>query len=385
MITLNMARWIDRKIGRPICFLISILIKFRKRKIPDLNKVKKILIVKMFGFGTIILASPVFKIIKDNCADVKLYFLTLSQNKNLYDGSRYLDDIIYFDISSITRCITSFIRIVAWLWKERCDVVFDFEIASRATAIISFLSFKSLTVGYAPAGSGKDIFDVTIPYNESIHITRIFLRSLDAVGFRIKNINLLELPITDTEKNNVNNFLFKNNITDFIVFNPNTSELAMERMWPLEYFASLAKKILNEYNNIKLILVGAREDKERCEIVKDLIRDENKVFLTTGIFSIRETAFLLSKAKVFISNDSGPLHLGVLAGVPTIGLFGPETPVLYGPLGEKHKTISSGELCSPCITTFKDKVVTCKKNAICMKKITVEQVFDAVKEKIISG
>jgi len=81
---------------------------------------------------------------------------------------------------------------------------------------------------------------------------------------------------------------------------------------------------------------------------------------------------------LLVSNDSGPLHLGVTAGIHTIGLFGPESPILYGHQGEKHVSLSAGETCSPCISVYRDKVVNCTKDAICMKKITVDKVFDVI-------
>lgn len=381
MISINKARWIDRKIGRPICFFMWILLFFRKKKALHLKDIRKVLVIKMFGMGSIILASPVFYNLKRNYPNCKIFFMTLSSNKGLYEGSPYIDGSIYFDLSSFKSALISFCKIGLWLRKQRFDVVFDFEVASRFTAVLAFSSSRSIKVGYVPAGSGKAIFDVTIPYNESIHITRVYLRALEILGINIFNEQLLPLPVKAEERQRVRRFLNESHINNYIVFNPNASALAYERMWPLEYYSELGKRLFQYLDELAIVLIGGKEDKDHVSIVKQMLDPYGRVFSVAGQFSMRETAFLLSQAQVFVSNDSGPMHMGVIADVPTIGLFGPETPILFGPRGDNHKGISSFEICSPCISVYRDKLINCPKRADCMKKITVDDVLREVLER----
>ena len=143
-----------------------------------------------------------------------------------------------------------------------------------------------------------------------------------------------------------------------MVLNPNTSDLAPERMWPLENFAALAKMVRGYDENLALVIIGGPEDRDRVAGLLGTMASTSGVFSSAGLFSLRETTWLLSLAACFVTNDSGPLHLGVLAAVPTIGLFGPETPRLYGPLGPHHRALHSGERCSPCISIYNDKVLS---------------------------
>ena len=146
MISLNTARWLDRKIGRPLCFIFSILRSSRKRKIPVPEDVRKILVIKMWGIGTIVLASPVFRNIKMNCPSAKLCFLTLIQNRQLYKDSIYIDEVVCFDITSFSRAVVSFIKILFMIRRQKFEIIFDFEIVSRFTALITCLSTRSYTV-----------------------------------------------------------------------------------------------------------------------------------------------------------------------------------------------------------------------------------------------
>jgi ADP-heptose:LPS heptosyltransferase len=336
----------------------------------------------MWGIGTIILASPVFSNLHKNYPHARFYFLTLRQNEGLYEDSPYIDETHYMDISSYWAALRKFFSITFWLWREKFDIVFDFEFGSRFTAILTFLNFSSLTVGYVPAGSGKNLFDVTVPYNESIHVTRLYLRALYSIFLKIYDDNLIQLPLSEKNRGKVNSYLKRNRIKNFVVLNPNTSELAVEREWPLEYFGQLGNRLIQEYPNVDILIIGGKEDIERSDNVSRMIKSSDRVFVVCGEFSIRESMYLLSQAKVLISNDSGPLHLGVIAGVPTVGLFGPETPVLYGPQGERHVAITANEICSPCISVYKDKVVDCRFNAACMKNIPVDRVYNELKNRL---
>lgn len=382
MIAFNTARRIDRKIGKPLCSIASLVRRFRGKKTVSNERIRKILIIKMWGLGTIVLASPVFANLKHNCPDCKIYVVTLLQNRDMYEGSPHIDGAAYFDMSGWLRALQSFLKLVGWMWRQQFDVVFDFEIGSRFTALLTAANLRSMTIGYAPAGSGKNVFDITIPYIESTHMTRIYLRSLDALNMKIYDERLLKLPVKVEEKQRVNEFVKSRRLSNFVVFNPNTSDLAIERLWPPEYFAELGKRLLATFPDLQIVLIGAAADVARVELLQKSIGFPDRVASSAGKFSIRETSELLNHARVLVSNDSGPMHLGVVAGVPTVGLFGPETPVLYGPRGDNHIAITAGEMCSPCISVYNEKVVDCRRGVVCMKNIPVETVFQAVVERL---
>jgi len=372
MVSLHLARRVDRGLGQPLCRLLSLFRFLRRRSIPKEEHIRKFLVIKMWGIGSIVQASPIFRNLKANCPQATTTFLTLLQNRDLYEGSPFVDEVLTFDLSTWRSAARSALAILRWMWRERVDVVLDLEIASRLTAIFCYLSPGSLAVGYAPAGSGKDLFDVTIPYTESIHIRRIFLRSLDVLELPILTEELLPLPISDEDEQEVTDWLEEKHIGPFLALNPNSSDLAPERMW--QGFQDLAIKLTALYPRMGLVLIGGPEDRIRVAAICNAVKG-TRIVSAAGRFSLRQTTALLARAHVLVSNDSGPMHLGVLADVPTIALFGPETPTLYGPLGKKHGVVYTGEICSPCISAFNDKVLHCSKDAVCMKNITTEAVL----------
>ncbi len=94
-----------------------------------------------------------------------------------------------------------------------------------------------------------------------------------------------------------------------------------------------------------------------------------------GRTDLKELVALIAGARAVVSNDTGPMHIAAAFNKPLVALFGPTDPVKTGPYGwQKNKNfrvIKSGASCSPC---FKKKC----SNFICMKNISVDEVFEAI-------
>ena len=97
-----------------------------------------------------------------------------------------------------------------------------------------------------------------------------------------------------------------------------------------------------------------------------------------GCLSIKQTAALMGMCDLFISNDTGPMHIAAAVGAPTIGLFGPNTPQRYAPVGVNTTSIFKQVECSPCVHIHEGKAGTCDRG-ICMEAISVEEVWEAIR------
>jgi ADP-heptose:LPS heptosyltransferase len=80
-----------------------------------------------------------------------------------------------------------------------------------------------------------------------------------------------------------------------------------------------------------------------------------------------------------VSNDSGPPNFASLTEMPTIVLFGPETPLLYKPLGENVQAVYAGFTCSPCVSAYNHRKSLCTDNK-CMQAIKVDEVYGRVRD-----
>lgn len=109
----------------------------------------------------------------------------------------------------------------------------------------------------------------------------------------------------------------------------------------------------------------------------DTIRTGAKSSLSSlaGRATLLEFAAVLKRCAVFIGNDTGAMHIAAAVGTPVVGLFGPSNPMEWGPRGKNVKTIYKGVDCRACFHP------TCQRGEQnCMKQISVEEVFRAVRE-----
>jgi ADP-heptose:LPS heptosyltransferase len=169
----------------------------------------------------------------------------------------------------------------------------------------------------------------------------------------------------------------------------------MRKRWPVENFAALGSRLREA--GAAVVLVGAREDREVAQTVRDQIRnadqrkngpkstsaeDEDHVVDLVGELSLAELAALATRASVYVGNDSGPSHLAEAAGARVVTLFGPSDPIVYGPRSRRAASLTAGLWCSPC---FVDGRVAPCANVMCMSSITVERVWKAVEPLLRAG
>jgi ADP-heptose:LPS heptosyltransferase len=158
-----------------------------------------------------------------------------------------------------------------------------------------------------------------------------------------------------------------------ILINPNSSDIFPLRKWPLDNFAQLCEQLLQESPSSWLVITGVASERLDAQHIKERVPNPRCIDFT-GKTNFRELLALYSIARVMVTNDSGPAHFASLLQLPAVVLFGPETPRLYGPMGDKHKELYADFACSPCVSVYNGKKSPCRENR-CLKAITVEEVL----------
>lgn len=166
-----------------------------------------------------------------------------------------------------------------------------------------------------------------------------------------------------------------------VLINPNASELLPQRRWMPERYVVLADKILAAAEDVLVLITGAPAEHAEAELMRLQVASE-RCLNFAGATSLRELPLLYSIALCMITNDSGPGHFSSITDMPTFVLFGPETPALYGSLGNSTP-IYAGLACSPCVSAANHRKTSCMDNA-CLKAIAVDQVFAAVEPLLLT-
>jgi ADP-heptose:LPS heptosyltransferase len=149
------------------------------------------------------------------------------------------------------------------------------------------------------------------------------------------------------------------------------------KRWPVERFARLAKSLRNYYE-CEVVCIGGTEDRETAFAIQSIVPE---VKMAAGELSLAQTAALVSKCRLMIGNDSGPLHLSAALDTPTIGLFGPTHLGQFYPYNpELHRFIYKPFSCSPCYCyggSLFQHVPRCSR-AYCMEAITEQDILQEV-------
>ena len=159
-----------------------------------------------------------------------------------------------------------------------------------------------------------------------------------------------------------------------------------EKRWPTEKFAELANQLSKIYKATIIVDGGSGE----IEVVKQFqkLLDKNVNFKNiVNQYSLKQSAAIMKACDLFISNDSGPMHIAAAVRTPTIGIFGPTNPVKNSPWGDpaKMKVVREELPCSPCYQPFSSFVKCTNSNYLeCMTNISVEKVFAEAKELLDS-
>ena len=263
---------------------------------------------------------------------------------------------------------------------KKYDIVVDMEEYLNVSSIISFFAGKR-RIGFSH-GIRSNLYTDKVYYNDRQHVVYAFLDLLKPLGIKKKIETLNRLNYSENDKKNIDNLLKEFNIgkKDFLVgFGVGAAESAKSRMWPKERFAKVADYLIKKYK-AKIILIGNNEEKKFINELQNLVENKSNSFNAAGLTNAREMFYLISMCRLFIGNDSGPMHVAAAQGVKTIGLFGCNLPVRFGPFGKNGYCIYKKDNQDACINVHKGQVGECRfgKENACVRKIQVNDVIEII-------
>lgn len=395
---------IDKRFGPALCRLLYVA-KWARRHLRQrefAQPVRRILVLKFWGMGSIVLASPLVQELQRRHPGAQIDVVTLRENEA---AVRLLGDSIRPRTLDLERGIPMFlIDTLMLLWRlrrERHDLLLDLEFFTRFSAIFSLLARAARSHGFSTKGSARgSLHDVEVPFNAYHHVAVNFLTIL----FADPTEPLPIAPGTDgpmlppiasppaaraalAVKLSTHPAFRSDRPT--VVVNPNAGGMALERRWPREQCAALLRSLAagNEFN---VVLTGSSAERSYVESVAGGSGVGAALVNLAGSIDIDELVALFELAAVVVTNDSGPLHIACAAGAPTVALFGPETPTLYGPLrsrpAQRHIVHNRHLACSPCLFVHDNKVASCwYAQARCMTDIAPADVERSVRELLAWG
>jgi len=388
-------KFLDMWVGGPLCLALSALSRLTRllpKKRPRGGEAKGILVTKYFGMGSILLSVPMFRALREMHPDVRIGFLTFSDNRELCEILHQADRYYFLRKDNIVVFLNDLLRALHDIRRDGYDVTVDMEFFSNFSMIVSVLSGARERVGYFARRPGREgLLTRPVYFNQRRHVTEVFL-SLSGIDPFLSpeggdGANPVPLSPCKEDRQSAASLLSEINQDGpgrppIIAVNVNASELCLERRWPGEYFISLSEKLLRETQAV-LIFIGGCADHGYVEGIVKILREgwRERVHNISGRLSLGGLIALLERCSLFVTNDSGPLHIAVSIGTRTASFFGPETPSLYGPRGDGHLIFYRGFYCSPCLNVYNAKTASCKGDNRCMSAISPNEAYRAIRER----
>lgn len=351
--------------------------------------------MKFIEQGATVLAYSAIKRATEIVGKENVYFCVFGNNRPILDILDLIPqkNIIALSDKSLFDFIIDSFSALRKIRREKIDTAIDMEFFSRASAIFSFLSGAIIRVGLHRFTSELpyrgNLMTHRIQYNPYLHTSIFYHYLVDATLQDPTEVPMMKVPQAtlssslpsftpkEQERKEISEKLEKKEGEKIILLNPNASDLLPLRKWESEKFILLGKKILTENENARIIITGAPSEQKSSEEICERIGSDKAVSFA-GRTTLRELLVLYSLADILVTNDSGPGHFSSLSNIKTIILFGPETPKLFGPISSQATVIWKELACSPCVSVFNHRFSPCNNN-VCMKSITVDEVYSAVK------
>jgi ADP-heptose:LPS heptosyltransferase len=387
---------LDSWLGKPLCALVTGWDALKRRLFePRRRSARRLLFIKLNEMGSTVLACSAFAEAERTFGRNNLFILVFAQNRPILDLLPYFesDHVLAVDDRNLLRFALSLARALWTARRLEIDVAIDMEGLSCASALIAYLSGSAQRVGlfnftsYGPY-RGR-LFTRELNYTFHHHVSLQFLGlvraardgSAEALFKEPTALDAQVLPRFVPELQELAavrdwlHSLLQRTPERIAILNPNCSDLLPLRRWPAEHFVELGKRLSDQDPGLALVITGSDAERPQAEALAAAIGSHAAVSIA-GRTTLRELLVLYCASDVLISNDSGPVHFASLTPIGVVALFGPETPVLYGPLGERAVSLSLGLPCSPCVNLLNHRVSPCTDNQ-CMKRLHVDRVFAA--------
>ena len=335
--------------------LINILLKLIRVKKKGQTGEPRILVVSTTGLGDSLWGTPAIRALKHQHPDTPISLLTSPMGKEVFLNSPYIDQLFVLDAPFIFSAFKLFFT----LRKKGFTVAYIFHISQRITLPLVYLASPSKIVGTTGINKGLDHL-LTHPIPPSY--THEIERRLEIVNRRGSPPEM-EMFITESEHQTALKHLPPPSLR--IGIHPGAKDRF--KRWNPKYFVELGKRLAEE-KGATILITGDRSEGALCREIADQIP---RALNLAGTLSVRLLAALIEQLDLFITNDTGPMHIAFAMNVKTLALFSPTDPNLCGPYKVSAQVVAKSPTCTPCI----------RKKCLfpfCMEQLSPQEVYDKI-------
>ncbi len=352
----------------------------RVKRIPFSDPLRpRILITRADRIGDLVLSTPVFSEIRKKFPKVYLACLTFLENREIVQENPFLDEVILYDKKGPEAGGAGNLQFARQLSKKRFDVVIHLHSTHRMHWA-GWLAGIPARVGWDRKSSWALTHSLPEKKREGKkHEAEYNFELLAPLGISAPEKIETYFPLNERARASLEELLRRSGIPPdepWIVLAPGAS--CSSKRWPAERFGLLADQLSSRFG-ARIFAIGSLQDRP---LVRGLqARASAPVYDLSGRLSLAMTGVLLQRARLLISNDSGPGHIASAVGTPVVSIFGRNQPGLspgrWRPLGGNSRVIWKNVGCDPCLAH------NCEIHFLCLDVISVEDVMKEAEQLVL--
>jgi heptosyltransferase-2 len=336
------------------------------------NTAKNILIRGTNWIGDAVMTLPAVRAIRNTFPGARLSVLAKPWVAEIFKLCKDVDEVIVFRSPGPHSGITGKLKLAKELKAGQFDTAILLQNAIEA-AIITWLAGIPVRAGYNSDGRGL-LLTHSVQRTAAVrrvHQIQYYLEMVKSLGCLPAEANVHLHPGKEYE-NLSEKILREYGIRreGIIVGLAPGAAYGPAKRWLPERFAAAGDRLIEDLS-AQVVLFGSNEDRKSADLVQ---QHANHRFINlSGKTNLKDAIAVISRCSLFISNDSGLMHVAGALNIPTVAIFGSTNPVTTSPVGERSVVIYKGASCSPCLKE------TCPTDFRCMEMISVEEVCETAK------
>ena len=306
----------------------------------------KILVIQTAFIGDAILTLPLIQALKIHYPNSSIDVIVAPRTAEIFAHHPAISKIIQYDKRGSDKGIKGLRRMRNELRTTNYDLVLVPHRSLRS-AFLTWLLHPSLSIGF-DTSAGRWLFKRIVRYNSSFHEIERNLSLLSSLKLPTIVAELPRLYPSNQDVQILDSIMSTDKLNSYkniIALAPGT--IWNTKRWPVDRFAAVCQRVASE--NIAIVLIGGKEDEALCRHVTEIAQRKN-VFNAAGKLTLLQSAELIRRCKVLISNDSAPMHIAVAMGTPVVAIFGATIPGFgFAPRGPRDIVVETNGLkCRPC-------------------------------------
>ncbi len=361
---------------RPIYLLGRFAFCLRRRTPPKVPRT--ILVLKPGALGDVLMTTPFLRALRSCYPQSRIVYAVGRWSSDVLAHNPHIDQMIVFDDAAVFQIRPrQLLRLLIRLRRLHADLGFVLDKHYRAS-VFAWLAGVRFRVGFDRRGEGF-ANNLSVPFGPVRHDVEFNLDLLRVLGHAVQG-GSLESYEDDADRAFAEGFLKEHELSGVPLFGvvaggaENPGQVAYLKRWPQHRYKELLRLIAEQMPQVRVLLFGGPKD---AALNAALCTASTTAINVAGRATIRQSIALMRHCCVFITHDTGPMHMAAAAGIPVVTISGPVHPLRHTPQGPQHTFLWKPNLPGALWYDDAGKFPAARSALPCLEAITAAEVLAA--------